>query len=359
MKQLIAIFSVLASSSPAELELEQGTIYGEADERVEIYRGIPYAQPPLGSLRWRPTVSLDSFDGLEQHINSCPQGYTDETENEDCLTLNIFRPADLSENEILPILIYFHGGGNQYGTSHDSLLDGSSTLASTYRQIVVVANFRLGIFGYMNYWDKEPTGGNYGLLDQQKVIEFIRQNAANLQGDKERITIDGESAGAENVLYHLISPESSSMISSAIAQSGAYWWNWNPVSQTEQINQVITELCSRLDQCTVGESVVETIDSLRLCDAESVFSTYDTMCDENPMLYVPFYPVTKDGVFYKEDAREILNQCKSSFTGSAIIGGNSFEGSLLYYDGNPSDVFKPNQIRAVFARLVGFERVPM
>ena len=96
---------------------------------------------------------------------------------------------------------------------------------------MVAANFRIGIYGFMSFWDNQPTGGNYGLLDQQEVIAFILKNAENLQGDENRITIFGESSGAESVAYHIINQKSSSMISNAIIQSAAYWWNSNPYSE--------------------------------------------------------------------------------------------------------------------------------
>ena len=91
-------------------------------------------------------------------------------------------------------MIYFHGGSHNYGSSHSPLYD-ATLLSSSYRQIVVAANFRLGIFGFMSFWDNEPTDGNYGLMDQQEVIRFIRDNAESIQGDKNRITIFGESSG--------------------------------------------------------------------------------------------------------------------------------------------------------------------
>ena len=347
----------MVSSAPVELTLEQGVIYGESDENVELYRGIPYARPPIGELRWRPTVGIDSFDGLEQHIHRCHQG-DDNDEKEDCLTLNIYRPVDLAENEVLPIMIWFHGGGHQYGSSHDLLYD-ATLLSSNYRQIVVSANFRLGIFGFMSFWEDGPTGGNYALLDQQKVIEFVRQNAVNIQGDENRITIFGESAGAESVLYHMLNEKSSSMITNAIVQSGCYWWNSNPTSQTKEANNVINEICTRLDQCSVAESIYQTLDSLRQCDGKAVFETYNQMREQDPLQYNPFYPVVKDGVFFEDDAREILEQCKAPFDGSAIIGGNSFEGNLLYLAEGADDKMKPNQIRSTFATLWYFDQVPI
>ena len=365
MRLLILTFVFLVKTTPVELNLNQGVINGDANDKVEVYRGVPYAQPPVGDLRWRPTVGIDSFETLKQHIHKCPQG--DENpgtimigEQEDCLTLNIFRPVYLDENEELPILIYFHGGSHNYGSSHSPLYDGT-LLSSSYRQIVITANFRLGIFGFMNYWDNVPTGGNYGLMDQQEVIQFIRDNAENIQGDKNRITIFGESSGAEAVSYHVINKKSASMISNAIVQSATYWWNSNPTSQTEQINDVIDEICSRLEKCcSVKESVQATIDSLRLCDGMEVFQTYRAMEIEDPLLYFQFFPVNKDGVFFVEDAKKIHEQCKVSFDGSIIHGGNSFEGSLLYLAGKfvPA-TFKPNEIRKVFALWYPFVPVPL
>ena len=103
--------------------------------------------------------------------------------------------------------------------------------AGNFRQIVVTVNYRIGIFGFLSFWENEPTGGNYGLIDQQEAIAFVRKNAENLQGDRNRITIFGESSGGESVAYHLINEKSSSMISNAIIQSAAYWWNSNPYSE--------------------------------------------------------------------------------------------------------------------------------
>ena len=119
---------------------------------------------------------LEKFGNLSQHITQCHQGYA--SDQEDCLTLNIWRPVGIQEYETLPVMVYFYGGSNQYGSSHNKRFDGS-ILGGEYRQIVVAMNYRMGIFGYMNYFEGpgQHSGGNYGLLDQQTAIEFIRGNA--------------------------------------------------------------------------------------------------------------------------------------------------------------------------------------
>ena len=95
------------------------------------------------------------------------------------------------------------------------------------------------------------------------------------------------------------------------------------LSQSEKINEIITELCSRVPDCTVAETITQTVESLRSCDALLVFQTHRTMYENQPAVYPMFYPVTKDGVFFTEDAREIFDQCKVPFEGSIIGSGSS------------------------------------
>ena len=230
------------------------------------------------------------------------------------------------------------------------LYDGT-LLASSYRQIVVVVNFRLGVFGFMSFWENGPTGGNYGLLDQQEAISFIKRNAAKLQGDENRITIFGESSGASEVGYHLLNKKSTSMISNAIMESGCYWWYAHSISRSEEINTVVSNICREIDACTVGDSIQETIKNLRAFDDMTVFWA-------SKKVGTTFYPVFQDGIFFEEYAQDIHEQCKVQFDGSIITGANSFEGSLMYNGWEPTR-FKPNEIRNVFRWLADIGDVPL
>ena len=105
------------------LELNQGIINGDENAYAQVFTGVPYAKPPINELRWRPTVSIQNFGNLTQHVHQCIQADLEVTDNEipqseDCLTLNIYRPVDIKDEEVLPIMMYYHGGSHQVGTSH-------------------------------------------------------------------------------------------------------------------------------------------------------------------------------------------------------------------------------------------------
>jgi len=367
MKSLLTVL-LLGESSRVELELEQGKIVGELDDEngVEVYEGIPYALPPVDELRWQPTKALNSFSELNrdqiQYAFACTQGNNWEPESEDCLQLRIYKPI---KNETQPIMIYFHGGGHQVGNGMWSGY-GGTWLAKDWGNIVVTVNYRLGIFGNMNYFDIDldtTAGGNYGLLDQQMAIKFIHQNAQRLGADPNRITIFGESAGGESVSNQILSHESVNYVSRAIVQSGAVWWNTNLLSKYPVINEVIEELCDSMKQnkcaCQKQGDIRDTIDRLRNCKANAVQNKYNQMMNQNPLRYQPWYPIARDGVFFRTDAKEDMQRGGMPFHGPIIMGTCSYEGSLMGGWGEDSN-YHPQDIRNVLliSEATMFEPVP-
>ncbi|MFF2088294.1 carboxylesterase/lipase family protein [Nocardia sp. NPDC058176] len=215
------------------------------DSGTHSWLGIPYAEPPVGQLRWQPTVThrpwtdvrettsygdgcvqqgrmfspapsgphygLDVRDGLGQPVGA-----------EDCLTLNVFRPSNAAAD--LPVIVFIHGGSNVVGYSADPMYDGSA-LAREANAVVVTVNYRLGVFGWLDLpglktGDPIADSGNFGTLDQLEALRFVNRNATAFGGDPSNVTVMGESAGAVNVWALLVSPLSAGLVHKAIPLSG-------------------------------------------------------------------------------------------------------------------------------------------
>ncbi|XP_033631537.1 uncharacterized protein LOC117293354 [Asterias rubens] len=197
------------------------------------YSGIPYAEPPIGPLRFAKPVPKAAWDGILNATMfgpSCPQFFVTFSEaldqflpnrdiDEDCLTLNMYIPDnDMDIMGPLPVMVYIHGGG--FVNGQGSLYDGT-ILALQGKVIVVTINYRLGLFGFLSTGD-DSAPGNYGLWDQRLAIQWVKNNIANLGGDPNKVTIFGESAGGWSVTYQMASPlNDRTLFQRVIAQSGA------------------------------------------------------------------------------------------------------------------------------------------
>jgi para-nitrobenzyl esterase len=205
---------------------ESGPVQGITVAQVAEFLGIPYAAPPVGPLRWRPPNKPPAHAGTLNagaYGPACEQSLTIDPVSEDCLTLNIFAPASATASSKLPVMVWVHGGGFISGSGRD--FDGSA-LATRGNILVVTINYRLGYLGFLAHpalsrHDPNHVSGNYGILDQQAALAWVRRNIAGFGGDSARLTIFGESAGGQSVIDQLISP-STGPLSAAIAQSGSY-----------------------------------------------------------------------------------------------------------------------------------------
>jgi carboxylesterase type B len=192
---------------------------------VFSWLAIPYAQPPTGTNRFMSPKPVENWTGTKETLKwpiSCFQsgvGASIEM-NEDCLFLNIFVPnrTYFSDNSVTPVLLYIHGGGFIQGTSADDLWE-PSTLAASQDIIVVTINYRLNVFGFLHMADSDASG-NAGFLDQTLAMKWVYENIESFGGDKTKITIAGESAGAFSVGYHLFYPGSWQYFRNGIMESG-------------------------------------------------------------------------------------------------------------------------------------------
>lgn len=221
--------AVTASPTKAEAPVvaaPAGTMRGGRAGEASVFRGIPYARPPVGALRWRPTEALPRWDGVREATRfgaACPQPaspfYTHAAVSEDCLFLNVWAPA---KAEKAPVLFWIHGGSLVSGAGSDENYDGAAFAAKGV--VVVTINYRLGALGWLAHPGLSAeagtrTSGNYGLMDQVEALRWVRRNIAAFGGDPDNVTIAGESAGALSVLYLMADPEARGLFGRAIAES--------------------------------------------------------------------------------------------------------------------------------------------
>ncbi|MFL9836078.1 carboxylesterase family protein [Flavobacterium sp. ST-75] len=217
-----------------QVQVEQGILEGIVlPSGIHSFKGIPFAQPPVGELRWKAPqpplkwegiLKADAFkDNAMQKDVFGDMKFRSSGMSEDCLYLNVWVPANANE-EKLPVLVYFYGGGFVAGDGSEGRYDGE-TLAKE-GIITVTLNYRLGIFGFFSHPEltKESpnnASGNYGLLDQNAALVWVKNNIAPFGGDPNKITIAGESAGSISVSAQMASPLSKDLINGAIGESGA------------------------------------------------------------------------------------------------------------------------------------------
>jgi len=204
------------------------------DRSIRVYRGIPYAAPPVGPLRWRPPEPPEPWSAVLKagaFAPMCPQSPRDASRagidlpmSEDCLYLNVWAPADASRRGPLPVLVWIYGGGFRAGTGAHPRYDGEGLARRGL--VVVTFNYRLGAFGFLatpELSEESPHGasGNYGLLDTIALLRWVRDNIAAFGGDPGRVTVAGQSAGAGTVNFLAMSPLAKGLFHGAIAQSHA------------------------------------------------------------------------------------------------------------------------------------------
>lgn len=240
MKRILRALVVLAAICLAAPALAQeapvvdafaGRVRGTASEDVHVFRGIPYARPPVGELRWRAPVQLPRWQGVRdatQFGAACVQPPSPESSiyystyaamSEDCLFLNIWAPANARK---APVLVWIHGGSLLGGAGSEAMYDGAHFAA---RGVIVVSiNYRLGALGWLAHpalsgESHDNVSGNYGLLDQIEALRWVRRNIGAFGGDPDNVTIAGQSAGALSVVFLMVAPEARGLFHRAIAQS--------------------------------------------------------------------------------------------------------------------------------------------
>ncbi len=239
--------TVEVTAPPGSVLTQSGAASGAVSGGSTSYRGIPFAAPPTGSLRWRPPAPPVPWSGVRSSTASgtlCAQ--LDEAGNatgsEDCLTLNVWAPA-VSQASPLPVLFFIHGGGNAAGASSYAYYDGT-VFAEKGRAVVVTANYRLSSFGwlaqpFLSAETRRGVSGNYGTYDQLAALRWVKRNIAAFGGDPSRVTIFGESAGGVNVCTLVASPLGAGLFERALVQSGGC--TQRPLAEFVAFGDTLTE----------------------------------------------------------------------------------------------------------------------
>lgn len=212
-----------------------GTVRGKVsgDDAVDVFKGIPYASPPVGELRWRAPRPATPWSGVRDAFgpgSPCPQTGRLASTNEDCLYLNVWRPHRRLARG-LPVMVFIHGGGQRTSAAHEYNADWLVTRGEPV--VFVSINYRLNIFAFLAHREltaEEPQlgSGNYALLDQMQALRWIRENIRSFGGDPNNVTIFGESGGAQAVCVLLAAPQARGLFHRAISQSGPCQWQFYP-----------------------------------------------------------------------------------------------------------------------------------
>ncbi|CAH1268539.1 CES2 [Branchiostoma lanceolatum] len=299
-------------------------------DRVFTFKGIPYAAPPVGDLRWRPPQDTGSWAGVRdvtEFGSRCPQdeypllrvhpmyaelaAYRSNSSSEDCLFLNVYTP-NVSATANLPVMVWIHGGGWNYGSGETYPAEIPTSL---HNVVMVTVNYRLGILGSLPTLDDDAPG-NFGLLDMIKSLEWVQANIRNFGGDPDRVTIFGESAGGIAVSLLVMSPMATGLFHRAISQSGVVS---GPVTQKGDITR--TETVARGLNCT-SSSYDDMMSCLRGLPTEAVLLKME------PSIKIV------DGKFLLQSPWDLMNQ-KVVNRVDYLLGTNNDEFGFYFFRGVP------------------------
>ena len=229
-------FHAFAQTTPSTLvKVDGGLVEGSLEDRLTIYRGIPFVAPPIGDLRWRPPQPVEPWEGVletREFCAACPQPanmisalFTKYGMSEDCLYLNLWKPND-STGEKLPVMVWIYGGGFNMDSTSQDLITGE--VLAQKGVIVVSIAYRLGALGFLAHpglsnESEQHVSGNYGILDQVAALEWIQRNIEAFGGDPQNVTIFGQSAGGQSVSILAASPLARGLFHRAICMSGGYF----------------------------------------------------------------------------------------------------------------------------------------
>ncbi len=306
----------------AKVKVEQGWLQGYTDGKLKVFKGIPYAAPPVGALRfkhpqdpgkWRGVRSAKEYsaaaiqhvmndESLPANVHGVPQLLARSQYEEDCLYLNVWSPA-VSENDKLPVFIWIHGGGMVAGSGVECVCEGEG-FAKRKDIIIVTINYRLGFYGFFAHPDltKEAggTSGNYALYDMRKACEWVKKNIAAFGGDPDRITVAGQSGGAAGTGALLASPMMKGLIQRVSIESGPIYWGFMQPDSREEMEKRGVAFLEKIG--------CKSIEELRRMEAWELFDLYEEYA--GPGFSPRSFSFCVDGEFIPDTYTNIMDQGK-------------------------------------------------
>ena len=352
-RRLLALLGLVALSAtlswPAKalaqtlISIDDGDIQGAVNGATREFLGIPFADPPVGPLRWRPPAPVTPWVGTldaSTYSDACaqlPSLTGTPSESEDCLYLNVWTPEPAPAKP-LPVMLWIHGGSNVAGSTGDGvpfpgydgvrLYDGHM-LAGNRNVVVVTTNYRLGVFGFFGQADLAaedvgyPYAGNQGLLDQRAAMEWVRDNIAAFGGDPSNVTIFGESAGSFDVCAHVASPMSAGLFHRAISESGGC----SVGVQTAATAAATAETISATLGCDTAPDELACLRAASVADVLDAAGSVPEGAETNLGL-------TVDGGFLPDHPRNLFDAGTFSKV-PYILGANRDEGTLFFIGSTP------------------------
>ncbi|HEY4155734.1 MAG TPA: carboxylesterase family protein [Puia sp.] len=297
-----------------------GMLEGVNSSGILTFKGVPFAQPPTGNLRWKEPMPAKPWQGIRKADHFGPRAmqlplfgdmnFRSDGVSEDCLYLNIWTPAK-SEKAQLPVLVYFYGGGLVAGDGSEYRYDGESMARKGL--VAITVNYRLTVFGFFSHPEltKESphhASGNYGFLDQVAALNWVKQNISAFGGDPDKITIAGESAGSFSVSALMASPLSRNLIAGAIGESGSLLGLQHPATLEEAEKRGVEFADSQH---------VNSLAALRALPAEQILKASAKFRRGN-------YPV--DGYFFTRSPLDVFTAGQEAKV-PLLVGWNSEEGN--------------------------------
>ncbi|MDR1360667.1 MAG: carboxylesterase family protein [Deltaproteobacteria bacterium] len=343
------LLALAATSAPAaetvRLQLKDGLIRGLRQEGVSVYKGIPYASPPLGDLRFAPPKDKEPWSGeldCSAFGNKCFQLAVfagPEAQSEDCLTLNVWTPAGPGERSALPVYVFIHGGGFAAGSGSFPFYDGTAFARKGI--VTVTINYRLGALGFFasrRTLEEYGSTGNWGLLDQIKALRWVRDNIAAFGGDPGMVTVGGESAGSFSVSALMLSPLARGLFRGAIMESGSVLslpalscYARGELSKSLEVSAMLAEVFEAGDDA-------RGLEKMRAADAGALarFSAFIPDLTTTTAFFLT--PVFDGAVLPKDPARAMAAGEFAKV--SLLLGFNKDEGSIFIPAGTDQSAYK-------------------
>src|SRR5450631_2066351 len=270
----VAAISSMSFAAMPTAKVEQGLVQGTVENGLTVYRGIPFAAPPLGDLRWRAPQPAAPWDGVRQadkFAPQCVQSIKPETTSEDCLYLNVWSPAK-SVHAKVPVLVWIYGGGFSVGGTSVPVYSGE-VLARKGVVLVSIA-YRMGALGFLAHPElsaesPQHVSGNYGLLDMIAGLQWIKKNIGAFGGDPDKVTIFGESAGGIAVSQLCASPLTKGLFEGAISESGGSFGPTRTITFPGE-NMKSLHAAEAAGEATLKVRGFSSIASLRKVDADKL-----------------------------------------------------------------------------------------